>query len=228
LAVTTTRPVKGKGKMLKRLTKIVVSGCLLIASGLVQAEDANPYVMIQDVANKTFARIKNERPEIENDPELLRTIMEEELLPYIDYNFSALKVLGKYYKKVPREKIPEYISVFRSYLITTYSIALSYYKNQEVQFQPTKKLGKETALTVRAIIKDPNRPNINLSFKLRKNKKTNVWKTYDMVAEGISMLSSKQSEFESILRKDGIQAVIDLMKNAIEKPLVLESKSKGA
>lgn len=214
--------------MLKLLTKIVVSGCLLVASGLVQAEDANPYVMIQDVANKTFTRIKNERPEIEKDPELLRTIMEEELLPYIDYNFSALKVLGKYYKKVPRDKIPEYISVFRSYLITTYSIALSYYKNQEVQFQPTKKLGNETALTVRAIIKDPARPNINLSFKLRKNKKTNVWKTYDMVAEGISMLSSKQSEFESILRKDGIQAVIDLMKNAIEKPLVLESKSKGS
>jgi len=29
---------------------------------------------------------------------------------------------------------------------------------------------------------------------------------YDMVAEGISLLSSKQSEFESILRQDGIQA----------------------
>lgn len=212
--------------MFKRLTQLVVSGSLLIASNLVQAEQTNPYEMIQDVANTTFVRIKNERPEIDKKPELLRTIMEEELLPHIDYNFSALKVLGKYYKKVPRDKIPEYISVFRSYLITTYSIALSYYKNQEVQFQPAKKVTDEKAITVRAIIKDNNRPDINLAFKLRKNKRTNEWKTYDMVAEGISMLSSKQSEFESILRKDGIQAVIDLMKNAIKKPLVLESNKK--
>ncbi|MGJ8680679.1 ABC transporter substrate-binding protein [Paraglaciecola sp.] len=211
--------------MLKPFTQLVASGLLLLATSFVQAEEANPYVMIQDVAHKTFDRMKSERSEIEKNPELLRDIMEAELLPYIDYNFSALKVLGKYYKKVPKKLIPEYIGVFRSYLITTYSIALSYYKNQEVQFQPTKELGKnETAITVRTIIKDPNRPDINLAFKLRKNKRTNEWKAYDMVAEGISMLSSKQSEFESILRKDGLQEVINLMKDAIEKPLVLESK----
>ncbi|MCF2947601.1 ABC transporter substrate-binding protein [Paraglaciecola aquimarina] len=203
----------------------MVSGLLLLSSNLLQAEEVNPYVMIQDVANKTFERMKKQRPEIEKNPEILRDIMETELLPYIDYNFSALKVLGKYYKKVPKELIPEYIGVFRSYLITTYSIALSYYKDQEVEFQPTKELDDdESAITVRTIIKDQNRPDINLSFKLRKNKRTNEWKAYDMVAEGISMLSSKQSEFESILRKDGLQEVIDLMKSAIEKPLVLESK----
>ncbi|WP_158973093.1 phospholipid-binding protein MlaC [Paraglaciecola sp. L3A3] len=195
---------------------------------MIQADELNPYEMIQVVANKTFDRIKSEQPEIEKNPELLRTIMEEELLPHIDYNFSALKVLGNNFKKVPKDKIPEYISVFRSYLITTYSIALSYYKNQQVEFQPTREIDDETAVTVRAIIKDPNRPDINISFKLRKNKRTNEWKTYDMVAEGISMLSSKQSEFEAILRKDGIQAVIDLMKGAIAKPLVLESNKKDS
>lgn len=209
--------------MLKRLTQLVFGGCCLFLSGVIQAEETNPYEMIQVVANKTFQRIKSERPEIEKNPELLRTIMEQEMLPYIDYNFSALKVLGHNFRNVPKDKIPEYISVFRSYLITTYSIALSYYDNQQVEFQPTKELDDETAITVRAIIKDPNRPDINIAFKLRKNKRTDEWRTYDMVAEGISMLSSKQSEFESILRKDGIQAVIDLMKNAIAKPLVLDS-----
>jgi phospholipid transport system substrate-binding protein len=211
--------------VLKKFIQLVVGSSLLIMSGLTQAEDVNPYDMIQVVANKTFDRIKKERSEIEKNPELLRTVMEQELLPYIDYKFSALKVLGKNFRKVPKEKLPEYIAVFRTYLITTYSIALSYYKNQEVQFQPTKELDDGTsAVTVRAIIKDDKRPDINLAFKLRKSSRGNEWKAYDMVAEGISMLSSKQSEFEVVLRRDGIQAVIDLMKTAIEKPLVLESK----
>lgn len=209
--------------MFKQITKIVLSGCLLISSSLIHADEINPYDMIQDVANKTFNRIKEEHEQIEQNPELLRTIMEQELMPFIDYKFSALKVLGNNFKKVPRDRISEYIGVFRSYLITTYSIALAYYDDQDVVFQPNKPLADETALTVRAVIKDKSRPDINISFKLRKDRRNNQWKAYDMVAEGISMLSSKRSEFEPILRKDGIQAVIDLMKSAIEKPLVLES-----
>ena len=48
-----------------------------------------------------------------------------------------------------------------------------------------------------------------------------------MVAEGISLLSSKQSEFESILRKDGLQKVIDMMKNTINKPISIDPEKKG-
>lgn len=215
--------------MKNKFVVLLASFVLLVGTGLAQAraQDPNPYVMLEEVATKTFSRIKSEHKEIEANPELLRTVMEEELLPYIDYNFSALKVLGKHYKKVPREQIPEYISVFRSYLITTYALAMAYYNGQEVEFQPVRDVSNEKAVTVRAVVKEPGRPDINLAFKLRKNKKTNEWKAYDMVAEGISLLSSKQSEFESILRKDGLEKVMELMKDTISKPINLESAVKG-
>ena len=217
----------GENNVIRKCTLLLLSGILLFCSGLTQAEEVNPYVMLEDVATKTFNRIKQERELIEEDPELLRKVMEEELLPYVDYNFSALKVLGKHYKKVPRAKIPEYISVFRSYLITTYALAMGYYNGQDVEFQPVREVTDERTVTVRAVVKEPGRPDINLAFKLRKNKKTNEWKAYDMVAEGISLLSSKQSEFESILRKDGLQKVIDMMKNTINKPISIDPEKKG-
>ena len=199
---------------------LLLAGCiLLISSGLTRAQEVNPYQMLEDVATITFERIKVERPEIDKNPEKLRTIMEEELLPYVDYTFSALKVLGKHFRTVPKEKVPEFIKVFREYLITTYAFALAYYNGQEVVFQPMQEVDDEKTITVRAIVKEPGRPDINIAFKLRKNSKTNEWKAYDMVAEGISLLSSKQSEFESILRQDGIQAVIDLMNRKIAQPI---------
>lgn len=216
----------GESNVINKYAFVLLSGVLIFCSGMTQAEEINPYVMLEDVATKTFSRIKKERPLIEANPELLRTVMEEELLPYIDYNFSALKVLGKHYKQVPREKIPEYISVFRSYLITTYALAMAYYNGQEVEFQPVRDVTDERTVTVRAVVKEPGRPDINLAFKLRKNKKTNVWKAYDMVAEGISLLSSKQSEFESILRQDGLQKVIDMMKNTINRPINIDVAEK--
>jgi len=216
----------GESNVIKKCTFLLLSGVLIFCSGMTHAQNMNPYVMLEDVATTTFSRIKKERQLIEADPELLRKVMEEELLPYVDYNFSALKVLGKHYKKVPREKIPEYIRVFRSYLITTYALAMAYYDGQDVEFQPVREVTDERTVTVRAVVKEPGRPDINLAFKLRKNKKTNEWKAYDMVAEGISLLSSKQSEFQSILRKDGIQKVIDLMNNTISRPINIDSAKK--
>jgi phospholipid transport system substrate-binding protein len=220
--------VKNGEYQVKKWCNILFAGLLMLStSARVNAqEEVNPYQMLQDVATKTFERIKKERQQIEADPELLRDVMEQELLPYVDYNFSALKVLGKHFRNVPREKIPEFIKVFRQYLITTYALAMAYYDGQEVEFQPMRQVGDEKTVTVRAIVKEPGRPNINLAFKLRKNKKTNEWKAYDMVAEGISLLSSKQSEFESILRRDGIQAVIDLMNDRVNKPISIEQAAE--
>lgn len=211
---------------MKQLSRIFSAAIILIFSGVATAEEVNPYKLLEDVATETFARIKNEHSEIQKNPEILRDIIEQDLLPHVDYNFAALKVLGKHFRTVPKDKIPEFIQVFRQYLITTYALALTYYNGQEVVFQPMRDTPADNTATVRAVVKEPGRPDIKISFKLRKNTKTNEWKAYDMVAEGISLLSSKQSEFESILRQDGIQKVIDIMKEKIAQPITLEQSKK--
>ena len=202
---------------------------LLSVVGTAQAQEQeisgeNPYLLVKNVATKTFARIKQNQEEIKADPEMLRTIMEEELVPHIDYKFAAFMVLGKHFKSVPREKMGEYISVFRQYLITTYAVAMGYYDNQTVIFEPESSFEGQKSVTVRAVVQDPQRPEIKIAFKVRKDSKTNEWKAYDMVAEGISMLNSKRSEFESILRQDGIDAVIALMRDKIGQPVKLNQE----
>ncbi|MAO28643.1 MAG: toluene tolerance protein [Alteromonas sp.] len=204
---------------------MAVAGLLLMSLvGNVQAQeinDQNPYQLVKGVATKTFDRIKANQEQIKQDPEMLRTIMEEELVPHIDYKFAAFMVLGKHFKSVPKEKMGEYISVFRQNLITTYSVAMGYYDNQEVIFEPESNFEDHKSVTVRAVVQDPERPEIKIAFKVRKDSKTNEWKAYDMVAEGISMLNSKRSEFESILRQEGIDSVIALMRDKIGKPVEL-------
>ncbi|WP_211162789.1 MlaC/ttg2D family ABC transporter substrate-binding protein [Alteromonas ponticola] len=190
--------------------------------------EENPYELVQDVAMKTFDRMKENQQKIENDPEVLRTIMEEELLPHIDYQFAAFMVLGKHFKSVPKAKLSEYVSVFRQYLITTYAVAMGYYDNQDVEFEPAASYADKKSVTVRAIVKDPQRPEINIAFKVRKDSRTNEWKAYDMVAEGISMLNSKRSEFESILRQQGIDEVIKLMNDKIAEPVQLKEREETA
>ena len=44
-----------------------------------------------------------------------------------------------------------------------------------------------------------------------KNSKTGEWRAFDMVAEGISMLSAKENELSPLIRERGINKVIDLI-----------------
>ncbi|MFC4702017.1 ABC transporter substrate-binding protein [Glaciecola siphonariae] len=221
--------------ILKTIVRFIGISTALIALAMsVQAQDAatdtvievdrtDPYLMVQEVASKTFARIKREQAQIQQDPEVLRTIMEEELLPYIDYRFSAYKVLGKYARGVEKKDLLEFITVFRQYLITSYAVAMGYYDNQVVEFDPVRDYSDRSDVTVRAVIKDGSRPDIKVAFKVRKDRKGDEWQAYDMIAEGISLLSSKQSEFEAILRRDGIQEVISQMRASINQPITLNN-----
>lgn len=210
---------------------IMVTGIwLLTLTGMAQAQEVNgqnPYALVKDVATRTFDRIKDNRETIKENPEMLRTIMEEELVPHIDYQFAAFMVLGKHFKSVPKDKLGEYVTTFRKYLITTYASAMGYYDNQEVLFEPESNFDDKKSVTVRAVVKDDSRPDIKIAFKVRKDGRTNQWKAYDMVAEGISMLNSKRSEFESILRQDGIDAVIGLMEDKVDQPVELKDLAGG-
>lgn len=204
---------------------IMTAVVLMVPAATFAAEEQDdPYVMINKVASLTFERMKKEKDLIRENPELLRVVMEEELLPYIDYRFSAFKVLGKYANKVPREKLLEFVSVFREYLITSYAVALGYYDDQLVEFAPAMEFDGRSDVTVRAVIKDGDRPDIKVAFKVRKDRQSDQWQVYDMVAEGISLLTNKRTEFESILRQDGIDKVIELMRKSISEPIKLNEK----
>lgn len=204
------------------LSPIFVLG-LLFGAPLAVA-NSDPYLLVEQVAGKTFSRIKSEQADIQRDPDHLKVIVEEELLPYIDYKFAALKVLGKHYRSVPKTKMPEYFQVFRRYLVATYAAALVQYDDQTVEFEQGKDLGKRKDVTVRAVIKDQQRPDINIAFKVRRNAKTKDWRAYDMIAEGISVVASKRSELASIIRQDGIDKVIQLMRKRNDTPLKLQQQ----
>ncbi|WP_340680838.1 ABC transporter substrate-binding protein [Paraglaciecola sp.] len=210
-------------RIVKNLSQYVLVILAIVVVNPGYAEQINPQVTLEKVANATFARIELDQQITESDPDHLRVIIEEELMPYIDHKFAAFKVLGKQFRSVPKDKIPEFVDEFKQYLISNFAMVLASYGGQELLFEPVKDPENQKDMTVKAIIRKAGTPDIHISFKLRKSKQTQEWKTYDLVAEGISLLSSKQSEFASLIRQQGIQAVIDEMKNKNRQSLSVVS-----
>lgn len=176
----------------------------------------NPYHVVQNVSDKLFERMKEENVGKETDADVLKQIIREELIPHTDYQFAAFKVLGSNFRSVPNDKLVEYTEVFREYLVANYASVLSAYTNQTVEYKPEVDFQNKRMVTVRGVIKGGVGPDINIAFKVRKNRKSGMWQAYDIVAEGISMVTSKQSQYSPIIRRRGIDVVISEMNRAIE------------
>lgn len=171
------------------------------------AEEVSPYLVLENTGQKLFSRIASNQQELQKFPELMRQIVEEELMPVIDYKYAAYRILGKKLRSTSKEQREKFVDSMRHYLIRTYATALTQYKDQQVTFESEKAINGKKIVSINTQIIDPNRPTINIAFKMRKNKKTQQWKAYDMVVEGISLLSSKQAEFSRRIATQGLDQV---------------------
>ncbi|TPH17773.1 toluene tolerance protein [Litorilituus lipolyticus] len=191
------------------------------------ADQSNPYHMIKEVAGITFKRFADEQQAIQANPNLLKNIVREELMPYVNYKYSAFKVIGKHLKKTTDAERRAFVPVFKEYLVTSYAQVFTLYDNQEVEFAPARDFSGKKIVAVNTIVVMPGRDNIDVSFKVRKNKKTQKWAAYDMVAEGVSLLDSKQAELGSIIRQKGLPYVTQMLKKKSERDIVFKNSNKS-
>jgi phospholipid transport system substrate-binding protein len=173
-----------------------------IASGVI-----SPYVVLETAGTNLFSRLSANQQAITKFPHLIRDIVEEELMPSIDYRYASYRILGKHLNKISKEQRTEFVEAMRHYLVRTYSIALSKYNNQEVVFESEKPVQGKRIIGVKTKIIEQGAPTINIVFQMRQNKKTKQWKAFDITIEGISLLSTKKAELNKKIAKQGIEHV---------------------
>jgi phospholipid transport system substrate-binding protein len=191
-----------------------VSQSAFAASTLLETEleTKQPHLIVQHASEATFARILEVKQREKGSSQAYNKIMEEELLPIVSYQFAAYKVLGSHARSMSKAELNEFVEVFREYLMSNYANLMAEYDGQTVEFFPVEVTSKTKEVAVRGVLNNDNGPSTNLLFKMRKMR-SGDWKVYDILAEGISMLDAKRTEFSPIIRTQGTAALIEQLKN---------------
>ena len=193
----------------------------LFVTQTVRAE-TSPYVLMQQASDKLFADIKNNQAKIKKDPNYLRTIVRNDLLPYVHVNYAGSLVLGSYFKSTTPEQREKFFKAFSDFIEQAYAQVLTAYTDQNIQIEPAKEVGDKNLVSIRVnIMQNGGQAPIKLDFKWRKNSKTGEWQAYDMVAEGVSMVVTKQNEWSGILRQQGIDALTAQIQKSAAAPVTL-------
>ncbi|MGP9799697.1 MlaC/ttg2D family ABC transporter substrate-binding protein [Rheinheimera sp. NSM] len=210
-----------------KLYALILAGSLtllsLAATG-VRSETqtyTDPYKMMEVLADNTFSRIAKDQSKIEADPEVLRLIVNEELVPYIDSRYAALRVIGNSadLRNTPREELLAFVDAFQNYMVATYAGVFTQYRDQKVMIEPARAIDNQKIISIKTRVIDPGKPDINIEFKLRRGKDSDTWLVFDMVAEGISLLDSKRAELSNLIRQQGLKSVTLLLTEKAQAPI---------
>ena len=198
------------------LRDLVLTVFTLILFGFAQnsvaAETASPYVVLKDVGGKLFGRIAALSDIQRKDPSIVRGIVKTELMPFVDTKYASYRMLGKSLKKSSPQQREQFVAVMHVDLINTFAAALANYNKQKVTYEPVRDTGSKQKVTVKAQLSSPD---LDLNFKFRKDKNTDQWRVYDLVVEGISLISTKRSEISGQIRQHGVAGLIEKLQHKV-------------
>ena len=103
------------------------------------------------------------------------------------------------------------------------------YNGQTYQVEAAKDLTNKSLISIRVLLNQPdkNQQPIRIDFQWRKNTVTGEWKAYDLTAEGVSMVTTKQNEWATILRQNGIDALTKQLNDLSNRKIDPNAKQKG-
>jgi len=135
-------------------------------------------------------------------------LAEEKILPYVDFEEATRLAVGRAWPQATPEQKKKLVSEFRNMLVRTYSNAIEGYQGQTLKVMPSrggKPEGKDEA-TVRAQFVRAGGKPLPIEFQMRKSGQD--WKVYDIAVEGISLVLTYRSEFDAVVKQEGIDGLI--------------------
>ena len=199
------------------LSALLSIASISIAQAKIDTTIMDPYQLTNEISQKLFSDIRDNQNMIIVEPNYLRKIVKEDLIPYVHVNYAGSLILGQEYKNTTPADKERFFIVLKDYFEQSYAQMLTLYKNQTITIDKGK-VGDSNIATVGVNIQQ-NSGNTKLNFKWRKNSKTQEWQTYDIDVEGVSMVETKRNEWLPIIRKNGIDKLINRLEIDSKKPI---------
>lgn len=185
--------------------------CFLIALSLLMASTLafameGPDELVKRTAEDVLAVVKNDKEIQAGNQERIFALAEEKILPNFNFEKVSRLVLGKNWTKANPEQKVAFQTEFKTLLLRTYAVALSKYKNQTIEYKPFRMESDAITASVKTLILQPGGQPIAVDYTLAKQ--ADSWKVYDIVIEGVSLVTNYRGQFAQEIRQNGLDSLI--------------------
>ncbi|MDR2219603.1 MAG: ABC transporter substrate-binding protein [Methylobacillus sp.] len=193
---------------MKLLTNLIAGfAAMTLMGAATAASNMAPDVLVKTTANDVLEIIKNDKDIQNGDTKKIGALAEAKILPNFDFDQMSRMVLGKYWAQASKEQQQQFVHQFRTLLVRTYSSALAKYRNQTIEYKPFRGQPEDTRVTVKTQIIQAGAPPLAIDYSLIKES-DGSWKVYDVVIEGVSLVTNYRSQFANEVKQNGMDGLI--------------------
>ncbi len=136
----------------------------------------------------------------------------------LDVDWMAKFVLGRFRRGLPSEEMTKFTATYKEYVTSIYASAVKQYKGQKVTVTNIKNIAENEYAVKTSIARDGQDPLL-IDYMVRVYP-GNIYKVFDVVTEGVSLITSHQAEFINTIGTSSVEALRQNLVSKMKSPEV--------
>lgn len=213
---------------MKKLKVFFTALALLLAVPVSAADD--PQKTVMQTAEQVLSEVTARKDELQADASLIYPLVERTVVPRFDFQSMTRSAMGRFWRNASPQQQRRIVAEFQELLVRTYATALLGYSGQTIEYPPMNYAEGAKTVLVPTKINNDGGPPIPINYRLKLNDQ-GVWMVYDVVIDGISLVTNYRSTFARQIQVGaatakgaadrmsvGIDSLIDALSSKNDRP----------
>jgi phospholipid transport system substrate-binding protein len=185
----------------------MILGVLLTLSNTVTA-DTTPTETIRTSVNDILSLLKNDQLDKETRRDRMRAVINARF----DFRAMSQRTLAINWKKATSEEQRQFVDLFTQLIQNSYVGKIEAYTNEIVEYPAEKVKGRKAEVDTLIVTSSKEIP-----ITYRVYLKNDQWYVYDVIIEGVSLISNYRSSYLEIVNKEGFAGLLARMEEKIRE-----------
>ena len=186
----------------------IVFGLIFIVKSVSAMGVDSPTHVVKDTTDKVIQLVTDEELKKPDQVSHRRKLLEETIGHHFDFKEMAKRSLAAHWKKRNEEDHQEFVRLFQALLSKTYAGKIENYSGEEIQYLRERLKGRYAEVQTKIISK---KNAISLNYRLLL--KDDIWRVYDVIVEGVSLVKNYRVQFDRIIHRKSYQKLVETLRD---------------
>ena len=174
------------------------------AQQLLAPPPEQPDVLMHAVTEEVIAILKKDMAA--GQPTDIARLVETRIVSVFDFRRMTSIAMARNWRLASPEQQAALVAQFRTLLVRTYSLALSDYRDQEIDYKPLRAAAGDNEVLVRSSVRRPGAETLSIDYEMANG--LAGWQVYDVKVGGVSLVINYREAFAETVNARGIDGLI--------------------
>lgn len=185
------------------LSAALLSAAILFSAGSSHAGTKEASQYVESLGTRAITIITNSKLPKEQKQKQLEKIFSDS----VDIPWVGRFVIGRFWRTATPDQQKRYLAAYESFVVTHYASRFAEYSGGKFSVTNSKDMGDgEYTVSMKMETGDKGAEPVAVDYRVRAGK--GGFKVFDVIVEGVSMITTQRAEFNAILSDKDIDTLI--------------------